>query len=207
MMMGMTLQRICEDAAAAGRDIDLTGCDYGPHTSSGLHLGVQPYYHFLAGFVRALGLGKVLEIGTSYGGSMMAMDRGAPGAERVTVDKTDMAGDGLKALGHIKRVIGDSLAAETLRKVKVHMSAPIDLLYIDSKHSYDHTKGNIARYGGEFRPRYVILDDIHLNAEMDRFWNHTRETFGDCAFDASELAGRPCGFGVLDFARANPRGL
>jgi len=200
MMTRKTLQSLAGEAAAAGREIDLTGCDYGPHITSGLHLGVQPYYRFLAGFARTIGLRKVLEIGTSYGGSMMAMDRGSRGVEMVTVDKKDMAGDGLKALARIKRVIGDSLAPDTLRKVKAHLSGPIDLLYIDSKHSYDHTTKNMQLYGGEFRPRFVIFDDIHLNEEMERFWTDAKAKYGHLAFDASELAGRPCGFGIVELA-------
>jgi hypothetical protein len=199
-MTRKTLQHIAGDAAALGREIDLTGCDYGIHITSGLHLGVQPYYHFLAGFARTIGLRKVLEIGTCYGGSMMAIDRGSRGVEMVTVDKKEMAGDGVKALVHIKRVIGDSLAADTLRKVQAHLSGPIDLLYIDSKHSYEHTTGNLQLYGGEFRPRFVIFDDIHLNEEMERFWGDAKKKYGELAFDASELAGRPCGFGIVELA-------
>jgi hypothetical protein len=90
------------------------------------------------------------------------------------------------------------LAADTLRKVKAHLSSPIDLLYIDSKHSYDHTTKNLQLYGGEFRPRFVIFDDIHLNEEMERFWNDAKMKYEELAFDASELAGRPCGFGIVE---------
>ena len=198
-----TLQHICENAANAGRDIDLNGCDYGPHKRTNLHLGVQPYYHFLAGFARTLGCKKVLEIGTSYGGSMMAISRGCDadqaGLELVTVDKIDIAGQGLSGLRHITRIHGDSLLPATLGRVRAKVSPPIDLLYIDSKHSYEHVTGNIRSYGDEFRPRFLILDDIHLNAEMENVWREISAQFGDQAFDASELAQRPVGFGVVAY--------
>jgi len=204
----MTLSAICENAAKAGRDIDLSGCDYGPHKRSGLHLGPQPYYYLLAGFTQTLGLRKILEIGTSYGGSMMAISRGCgrdlSAVELVTVDKVNIAGEGLMALLHVKRVHGDSLSPATLRSVRNQLSPPISLLYIDSKHSYEHTQKNLDLYCAEFSPRFVILDDIHLNPEMDRLWSELSQRFGGDAFDASELAGRPSGFGILDCGRASP---
>ena len=205
----MTLQSISEAAAAAGRNIDLNGCDYGPHKRSGLYLKAQAYYYFLAGFTQTLGMKTILEIGTSYGGSIMALDRGCggnlPGVKLVTVDKTDIAGDSVKALTHIKRVYGNSLAPATLAEVKTHLRSPIDLLYIDSKHSYEHTTENLRIFAGEFHPHYVILDDIHLNPEMERAWTEIQGKFGEFAYDASSVADRPNGFGILDYTAANRR--
>jgi hypothetical protein len=202
----VNLQHLCESAVIVGRSFDLTGCDYGPHKRSQRFLGVQPYYHFLAGFVRHLNLRKILEIGTSYGGSMMAMYRGCkleePGVELVTIDKIDMAGAGLIRLGRVERICGNSLAPDTLAKAKAQLSTPIDLLYIDSKHSYDHTLQNIASYAGHFHPDFVILDDIHLNEEMEALWGEMQGRYGHLAYDASDLAERPTGFGVFAYAAA-----
>lgn len=207
--MSMTIQQICEHAAKSGDEMDLTGCDYGPHKRSNLYLGVQPYYHFLAGFVQTLGCRTILEIGTSYGGSMMAMSRGCPAdqpeTKLVTIDKVDIAGQQLLDLRHIQRVHGDSLAPATVREAGLHLTSPIDLLYIDSKHSYDHTKSNILLYGAAFCPRFVILDDIHLNAEMDALWSEMSATYRNHAFDASDLAKRPGGFGVLECGSPVPK--
>jgi predicted O-methyltransferase YrrM len=198
-----TLQEICENAARAGNEIDLTGCDYGPHKQSSQYLGVPHYYRFLAGFVQTLGMRKILEIGTSYGGSMMAIARGCGadrrGAQLVTVDKVAIAGPGLAALEDVKRVVGDSLKPAALTEVAKHLTPPIDLLYIDSKHSYDHTIENVRIYGVRFRPRYVILDDIRLNAEMEKVWAEFSAQLGERAFDASRLSKRHTGFGVLEF--------
>ena len=124
----MTLQNYCAAAEKAGRDIDLRGCDYGPHKRTNQHLGVQPYYHFLAGFAQTTGCRKVLEIGTSYGGSMMAINRGCGvsplGLELVTVDKIDLAGQGLIALTHITRIHGDSLLPATIRYLSYDTEFP-----------------------------------------------------------------------------------
>ena len=207
--MSMTLQQICERAAKSGDNIDLKGCDYGPHKRTNLYLGMQPYYRFLAGFVRSLGCRTVLEIGTSYGGSIMAISRGCPAdqpaARLVTLDKVDIAGQPLLDLPHIRRVHGDSLAPATVREAGRHLTAPIDLLYIDSKHSYEHTKNNILTYGAEFCPRFVILDDIHLNPEMDALWSETSAKYQHRAFDASDLAKRPGGFGVIEYGSPAPK--
>lgn len=204
----MNLQLLCENAALVGQSLDLTGCNYGPHKRTQSFLGVQTYYHFLAGFVRHLHLRKILEIGTSYGGSMMAMHRGCeleePGSELVTIDKIDMAGEGLTHLPQVRRIHGDSLAPETLHKTRARLSVPIDLLYIDSKHDYAHTQRNIAIFGCCFHPRFIILDDIHLNAEMETLWSEIEDRYGRLAYDASDIAERPSGFGILACASQRP---
>jgi len=200
----MTLQEICTNAIQAGHDIDLTGCNYGPHKRTNQILGIQMYYYFLAGLVRSLGLKKILEIGTSHGGSILAMARGcgidAPGVKLVTVDKKDIAGEALVSQNQITRLLGDSLAAATLKQVQKHLAAPIDLLYIDSKHSRDHVLGNITNYGRALRPRFIVLDDIHLNEEMEGVWAELKARYGERAFDVSDLANRDCGFGLLSEA-------
>ncbi len=197
----MTLQEICTNAIQTGRDIDLAGCDYGPHKRTNQHLGIQPYYYFLAGLVRSLGLRNILEIGTSFGGSILAMSRGCgietPGVRLVTVDKVDIAGEPLISQKKITRLLGDSLAEATLKQVQKHLSAPIDLLYIDSKHSREHVLGNITNYGKALRPRLIVLDDIHLNEEMEGIWAELKAQYGERAYDVSGLAERACGFGVI----------
>lgn len=199
----MTLHEICENARHAGRGIDLSGCDYGPHLRTQQHLGTQPYYYFLAGLVASLGMTRILEIGTSYGGSMMAMERGlgsaTAGVQLVTVDKVDIAGAPLLARPRVVRLHGDSLAPTTLKRVVSQFDAAIGLLYIDSKHSREHVLGNIALYGKAMRPRFVVLDDIHLNAEMEAVWAELASASGTRAFDASQIADRACGFGVLQY--------
>ena len=185
-----------------GRAIDLKGCDYGPHKTSGKFYGPQPYYHFLAGLVRTLGFRKILEIGTNYGGSILAIDRGCggpqPGVELVTIDKIDIACPALIALPHIKRICRPSLAPQALAEAATHLHHPIDLLYIDSKHTYDETHGNFTTYGAAFHPRLVILDDIHLNPDMERIWREMTQRFAHRAFDATHLSERKDGFGILD---------
>lgn len=197
----VNLQNLCVSAAETGRSIDLSGCIYGPHRRSQRTLGIQSYYSFLAGFVRHLHLRKILEIGTGFGGSMMALHRGCewnqPGVELVTIDKFDAAGEGLIRLREVQRIHGDSLATSTLYRTRMHLSVPIDLLYIDSKCSYDHARRNIAIFGCCFHPRFIILDDIHLNAEMETLWSEIHYRYGSLAYDASEVAERPSGFGIL----------
>lgn len=197
----MTLQEICEDAARVGREIDLTGCDYGPHKTSNQYIKHQPYYYFLAGFVRSQGVKKILEIGTNYGGSMLAMIRGANAEsttlDLVTIDKIDIAGPELLKQTSVARIVGDSLAGETSAAVQKQITGPIDLLFIDSKHSYEHATGNFRIYSTMLQPRFVIFDDIRFNEEMAKVWAELSERFDAQAYDASEIARRKDGFGVL----------
>ena len=131
----------------------------------------------------------------------MAISRGCgedrPGMSLVTVDKADFSGPGLKALAHVRRVLGDSTAETTVERVKAVMSAPVDLLYIDSKHTYEHTMANLKIYREAFDPRVIILDDIRINPEMEDLWREVSREFRDQSFDASELADRSTGFGVI----------
>jgi hypothetical protein len=86
-----------------------------------------------------------------------------------------------------------------MKEVRKYLKRPIDLLFIDSKHSYEHVTRNISIYGAEFRPRFIILDDIELDAEMKRAWAEIAGQYAEHAFDASALARRlDTGFGVLD---------
>ena len=198
----LNLQKLCESAYAIGKQIDISGCHYGLHKRSGLFLKETYYYRVLAGFVSLLKLRRILEIGTHFGGSIMAMSRGIPPCEPstlVTVDKTYENEEGFAAFPQIIRIRGDSAKEETVQQVKTHFARDIDLLYIDSVHKYDHTKKNIDLYAGIHSPKYLILDDVHLNPDMERLWNEIAAQHGERCWDAGPLVKRPTGFGVVQW--------
>lgn len=183
------------------RTIDVTGCHYGLHKRTGQYLAETGYYSFLAGFVRSLKLQSILEIGTHYGGSSMAMSRGAcsdgGGLKIVTIDKTNLNPEGFRDYPHIRRIHGDSLRAEVVKKTLALLPAPIDLIYLDSKHEYEHAKANLETYAEPLQPAFVLLDDVHHNLSMEKIWAEL--VAAHPCFDASELARRPCGFGVVAY--------
>ena len=200
----MPLSEICERAMDIGMEIDLSDCPYGETTGPCAFIKrPTSYYFFLAGFVRLLKLNSILEIGTNYGGSIMAVSKGLH-PERieesclVTVDIIRKNEEGFKKYPRIKRIEGDSLDGEVAKRVVDSFSDEIDLIYLDAVHEYGHTKKNIDIYAGRLSPRYVVLDDIRQCDEMRELWSELKGEFRGNAFDASNITIRKgAGFGVI----------
>jgi cephalosporin hydroxylase len=201
------LRTLCDTALEAGRTLDLDGCCYGdPHWKGPFVAKPYDYYYFLAGLVKLSGSSRILEIGTHYGGAIKAMARGlvAPHqreeARLVTVDVTWLNESGFASYPDtlIVRVHGsasDPVVVETVRRS--FDDRPIDLLYIDAIHTYEATVEHIDLYANALSPRFLVLDDIHLNASMERLWTEMCGMLGDAALDVSTASGRGApGFGV-----------
>jgi predicted O-methyltransferase YrrM len=191
-------------AMQVGRLIDLAGCGYGePHWLGKFVSDPPSYYCLLAGLVRAQRLTHILELGTHFGGAIMAMSRGLhpadlDRAQLVTVDVTHRNDEGFKPYPHIKRITGDCLDGRIVAEVARLFDRPIDLCFVDTVHDYRQTYRNIALYANRLRPRYIVLDDIRLNASMQRLWRDVQARLGKRAVDVSELCERNnAGFGVL----------
>lgn len=206
--MQRNLKSICERAMADGRKIDLTGCSYGETT--GPHPFIKRptnYYYFLAGFVRSQRMRHILEIGTHFGGAIMSMSRGLnkrdmPKSKLVTVDIEQKNHAGFREYSHIKRIAGDSLDEDVVKKVYECFDRDVDLIYIDSIHEYGHTKKNIDIYAKRLNPRYIALDDIRQCDSMAQLWSALTREFKEDAFDASDVSIRKgAGFGVIKWRK------
>jgi len=189
-----------------GRKIDLAGCNYGETDGCAKFIGrPTKYYYFLAGFVKTQNLRYILEIGTHFGGSIMSMAKGMPRwsmrrSKIVTVDITRKNEEGFKDYPRIKRLQGDSTSDKIVEELTGIFNKPIDLFYIDSLHEYKHTKRNIEIYSEMLKPKYIILDDIRLSVEMQRFWSEMIDRFGENASDISLMVGRrKAGFGIIKY--------
>jgi len=202
--MSSDLEILCENAMRAGRQIDLTGCSYGMRFLKKEFVEAPVgYYFFLAGLVRTLDLKRVLELGTHWGGAIMSMWRGLrdpnnPENQLVTVDIACKNAEGFTSYPKIKRITGDSFNRSVLEQVVESFYRPIDLLFVDTEHEYRRTYRSVATYANRLAPRFVLLDDIHFNRSMERFWFDLKRSLGDRAFDASRLCNREnAGFGVV----------
>jgi len=198
------LKEICKRAMNIGKTIDLSDCPYGETTGPSSFIARPTnYYYFLAGFVRSENLTQILEIGTNYGGSIMSISKGLNELDTqisrlVTVDIISKNDIGFKEYSNIKRIEGNSLDEEVIKKTVAAFNKEIDLVYIDSVHEYIHTKKNINIYADKLNPRYVILDDIRQCDDMKKLWKELVEKFGHNAFDASNISIRKgAGFGVI----------
>jgi predicted O-methyltransferase YrrM len=188
----------------AKEHIDLSGIYYG-QTGKGTFIDTSPkYYFFLAGLVALLRCTRILEIGANFGGLIFSMARGFEQAglaspEIVTVDLKNKNEEGFRKNRLVKRFIGNCSDDAVAQKVASSFTGPVDLMFIDATHDYDHTNGCLEQYLPLVSPRLIALDDIRLNPSMEKFWESLSAAYGDKAIDVTDSSRRDkkVGFGLL----------
>jgi predicted O-methyltransferase YrrM len=140
-----------------------------PKWLQGFHKGVMrkdqaPYYRFLYEYARQRRPMVILELGAGGGASSTHFAAGNPDATVISVDIT-MAKVLPAARQHgIIFIEGDSLAMvpEVLRQ----LPSPIELLFIDSLHRYDHAMAEFKAYGPSCAPGALqLFDDVDYRVE------------------------------------------
>ncbi len=198
---------LLNEALELGHTLDLSDSIYGPaHWQGEFCDHTAPYYVFLAGFARRTGTRTVAELGTHYGGATTALcqgiasdDQGEPGGRVVTVDVTHLNVEGLARYPQLRRLQGDSLDPRIVQGFMDAFDDHVDLLFIDTVHTYRQSWENLAVYANRLKPRWILLDDIHLNQGMEAFWRDAQARGGGRCFDLSELVDRPrAGFGLIE---------
>lgn len=189
----MTVIDLIERAWTAGAAVTLEGIG-----RLGRSTGAPDYYRFLFGLCRVVGARRILEIGTDYGGSILAMRRAIESEELavVTVDVSNASDEQLTGHPEIIKVLGDCRRRETIEAVLRPLTPPIDLLYIDTEHDFENTMASYAIYNSLLAPKHLVFDDISLNEEMRVFWSIMKARYGDRAVNAVE---------VVPAIRAHPR--
>jgi len=200
------LESIVKEAWLAGRTIDLAGIQFGPSfpgfKDKGFVPGPYPYYYFLAGLVRSQGCNRILEIGTHFGGSGLAMLRGIADpvkANLVTIDTTDL-NPALHGVAGFTKLTGDANGEAVLREATDRFAgSPIDLMFVDSSHSFIATALSVGVYGLLVRPRLVALDDISFNDGMRALWSQLQASYEavNCSDIVPAIRIKECGFGLL----------
>lgn len=184
----MSLIKTCNKAMENGKTLDLSGCFYTPAKKNSIPM----YYYFLAGLIKEIEATQVLEVGTYYGGSSRAMATAMNvGGKVITLDV-----EGKKLLRHpqVTYVKGNSQELPIIKKVCSFFIPPIDVIYLDSVHTYIHTMNDFYSYN-RLNPKYVIFDDIKLNPQMIKAWGDLSARFN--ALDIGSLVNRKCGFGII----------
>ncbi len=192
----LNINELCHKAKAVGDTIDITGCRYGIHDRTHSDIGETVYYSFLAGLVRVINAKQILEIGTHYGGAAMAMARGSvPDTKIVTIDivlKNELT---LSVYPNIKHIEGDSTNRSVVKEVNKYLIPPIDLIFIDSLHIKKFVFFNMKMYK-HLLPKYIVLDDIHINKTMDDLWNKLILKYP--SYDLTDIVERGrAGFGII----------
>lgn len=145
------------------------------------------YNRFLFEVARQYKPPLMLETGTDRGRSAAHLALGNPTGMVVTIDIDPACKANVDALGirNIVSRVGDSLGL-------AHEFSSLDLLFLDSLHTYEHTKAEWEAYRPRVKPGGLIfLDDIALDASMKRFWTELRFA----KFDLTHL--HYSGFGAI----------
>jgi cephalosporin hydroxylase len=142
------------------------------------------YYVYLAKMVRHLKPKKVVELGTDIGRSALFMMTQLPVNSKLytvevglhdAIDLTPFKNDPRLVI-----VKGNDLDSAVLAKV----GKDIDLLFMDTSHEYAQSVLEIQEYLPRMSPRgIIVMDDIHLNSEMDKFWSELTIPKLDCGKD------------------------
>jgi predicted O-methyltransferase YrrM len=188
------LTEVISAAWRLGASIDLSGIGYGrPHWGDFKtpEMSPQPYYFFLAGFVRLTSAKRIIEIGTHQGGSTRALFAGLTSPDQSRIVTVDITPDGTRMFsGHqtITPLMLNANSAECHAAcLGVVGHAGVDLSYIDADHRLQPTLINFALYGILSKATFVVLDDITLTQEMATVWQMIKARFGDDAIDASAV--------------------
>jgi predicted O-methyltransferase YrrM len=190
-----------------GKMMDLTGACYGPAswTVGKFITTTSPYYFFLSGLCKFLNFSKVIEVGTHYGGSTLAMLRGIQDQtdhKIVTIDVTNLNEEILNALPAIARIQGSGSSPEIQTKAVAAIgSRHCDLLYIDALKDKQFVLDTINGFLEKISVGIIILDDISISESMREMWEYISSQFGKYAFNVSEIdsdiRSPKVGFGVI----------
>lgn len=149
------------------------------------------YYRFLHELVKAARPPVVVETGTRKGCSAIQMASANPAGTVVTVDLDPNSSKIISTLGakNITPITGDSISLFS----RVEAIAPrIDLLYLDSDHSFARVLSEYVAYGSIVRDGgLIVFDDIHINVDLRRFWPSVKYP----KIDLNHLH-VGCGFGI-----------
>lgn len=216
-MTQFALNQLVAEAHERGVSVDLGDAAYGPDTGNarGFLSEAMPYYPLLAGLSGQIGASTIVEVGTHFGGSTLALLAGLRAAGSsdptlITMDVTDLNRERLEAEPEITKVIGDSTQAAFLEETVAHVPAGqrVDLLYIDALKDAAYvlvTLHNAHRAG--MNPRYLVLDDITANESMQSLWDAIAARAGDAAYlisaDRPDIRNPKYGFAIIDTDRAN----
>lgn len=201
--------QLSEAAYSCGQRFQLDArYSYGPSpVEENRRLGVCHYYHYLAGLIRLSGFTRVFEVGTYYGGAIRAMRRGvsplrfvSPVFATVDVDFHNPRAFESKLHRNIRRFHGDALDKQLQQEVSSYFgNEPIELLYLDAVHTYEHTLECFTAYTNLLQPKLVVLDDIARNPGMKQLWQEMQARYPTSSYDVTAHAGRlaSSGFGAI----------
>ncbi len=150
----------------------------------------EAYVRFFYAWVDQTKPRLVVETGTDQGRSGIHLAIGWPPGKVVSIDIAPHCSAALDAFGlpNVETVTGSSTDVSGMFE-----DASIDLLFLDSLHTYEHVTREIELFLPKMRKGgLVFMDDIHLGDTMERAW-------ADIEFPKREISELHfTGFGVFE---------
>ena len=127
------------------------------------------YHRFLFAWAEQIQPSLVVETGTDRGYSGINLALGCASAKVISIDNRSLCSDQLNALDipNVETITSDSLQVSD--RFEDHS---VDLLFLDSHHTYEHLSKEIELYVPKVRRGGVVLvDDITMDAGMVKAWD------------------------------------
>ncbi len=205
---------LIQRAWSIGKKIDTTDILYGPdHFEPLKNFGHQAYFSFFAGLANAIQANNIIEIGTWYGSATRAFERGcvknnnSSNVKIVTIDEEQRNLDELGQYNSVIPITGNPLNPKVISRIASILSQDnVDILYIDDpQHAYKYTLACLGCYFMLFKPKLVIIDDIHRTSDTQEIWCNIKTRWPQQAIELEKIipAIRPAeyGLGLLDFSQ------
>lgn len=129
----------------------------------------EAYNRFFYHLTRQLKPSLTLETGTDRGRSAAHLALGNPDGLVVTIDIDQACKANVDAL-KIPNIT--SFAIDSLAHVGTIPDGALDILFLDSLHTYEHTITEWRAFQRKVKKGGIaFFDDIHLDGGMERFWN------------------------------------
>ena len=132
------------------------------------------YNRFFYELTKELKPKLTLETGTDRGRSAAHLALGNPDGLVITIDIDKTCKDNVDAL-KIPNIT--SYAIDSLAHVGTIPDGALDILFLDSLHTYEHTIAEWRAFQRKVkRGGLAFFDDIHLDGGMERFWSEVTGT-------------------------------
>ncbi|MBI1331444.1 MAG: hypothetical protein GC165_01040 [Armatimonadetes bacterium] len=135
----------------------------------------NPYYDLLYWTAKEFQPRLIVELGTCTGGSTSHLAAGTKGkVVSIDIDQRDETRRKLEAFDNIELIEGDT--RDAVLASEISNRGPIDLLFIDTDHTAEQVREEMALYGPLVRNGGLILfDDIRMHPCMSKWWDELSE--------------------------------
>ena len=132
------------------------------------------YYQYLACLIPVYRPKQIVELGGAMGTAALCMLSQMPSDARIYSITLEEGGQEFSFIKteypQLTMVVGDDLNLDSWKDTDIDF-AKTDLVFIDSLHTYEQVKAELALYGPLFKKgTLMFFDDIHMDSQMFKMW-------------------------------------